>query len=301
MVQQPPDFPTHSRSALRTRQVFQLEVPHPIALGAVIVRDHLGLSPSTTYFWQSGRRWGDSRVVSRSLPQVLWGVGLQVQKPVVFECGATMGREVRRLLDHDLCPAVKRGEPPLTAPVCNKCGANESIQALSSKPSCKGLIVLTVATAIAVDETIEERLTAVEEADASRSTDNEPPNRIGSSRLSVGFQDEPAFEEVLHLWPRNLSGRVSCWLRTSIRESICSMDLGVPSIAVSRGLVFLTRNSAELRQGFLVWSRRDWTMELVGTPQWVRANRSTVSHLRPAHPCSQINSRPGRSGRSTCC
>jgi hypothetical protein len=38
------------------------------------------------------------------------------------ECGATMGREVKLLLDHDLCPFCEEGKVSLTAPVCAKCG-----------------------------------------------------------------------------------------------------------------------------------------------------------------------------------
>jgi Zn-finger nucleic acid-binding protein len=38
------------------------------------------------------------------------------------ECGATLGREVKLLLDHDLCPFCEEGKVSLTAPVCKKCG-----------------------------------------------------------------------------------------------------------------------------------------------------------------------------------
>ena len=38
------------------------------------------------------------------------------------ECGATMGQEVKLLLDTDVCPFCEEGKVSLTAPVCEKCG-----------------------------------------------------------------------------------------------------------------------------------------------------------------------------------
>ena len=38
------------------------------------------------------------------------------------ECGATMGREVKLLLDTDLCPFCEEGTVSPTVPVCAKCG-----------------------------------------------------------------------------------------------------------------------------------------------------------------------------------
>lgn len=37
-------------------------------------------------------------------------------------CGATMGREVKLLLDTDVCPFCEAGKVSLTAPLCAKCG-----------------------------------------------------------------------------------------------------------------------------------------------------------------------------------
>jgi len=38
------------------------------------------------------------------------------------ECGATMGQEVKLLLDTDVCPFCEKGKVSLTAPECDECG-----------------------------------------------------------------------------------------------------------------------------------------------------------------------------------
>ena len=57
---------------------------------------------------------------------------------------------------------------------------------------------MTVATAIAVNKTIEERLTAVEEAIAELRDKRviQPPAPDWLEQVVGSFQDEPAFEEV---------------------------------------------------------------------------------------------------------
>jgi uncharacterized protein (UPF0212 family) len=37
-------------------------------------------------------------------------------------CGVTLGREVKRLLDTDVCPFCAEGKVSMTVPVCPKCG-----------------------------------------------------------------------------------------------------------------------------------------------------------------------------------
>jgi NAD-dependent SIR2 family protein deacetylase len=38
------------------------------------------------------------------------------------KCGATLGREVKLLLDADVCPFCEKGKVSLTVPTCDKCG-----------------------------------------------------------------------------------------------------------------------------------------------------------------------------------
>ena len=42
--------------------------------------------------------------------------------PTCEHCGATMGKDVKFLLDTDLCPFCEKGEVSMTKPVCDKCG-----------------------------------------------------------------------------------------------------------------------------------------------------------------------------------
>lgn len=42
--------------------------------------------------------------------------------PTCEHCGATMGREVKLLLDNDLCPFCEEGNVSMTKPICDKCG-----------------------------------------------------------------------------------------------------------------------------------------------------------------------------------
>ena len=50
----------------------------------------------------------------------LWD--FKLNHPSCSECGATMGREVKLLLDTDVCPFCEEGKVSLTVPVCAKCG-----------------------------------------------------------------------------------------------------------------------------------------------------------------------------------
>jgi hypothetical protein len=50
----------------------------------------------------------------------LWD--FKLNHPSCSECGATMGREVKLLLDNDVCPFCEEGKVSLAVPVCGKCG-----------------------------------------------------------------------------------------------------------------------------------------------------------------------------------
>jgi hypothetical protein len=44
------------------------------------------------------------------------------QHPSCPGCGATLGREVKILLDTDICPHCEEGRVSMSSPVCDKCG-----------------------------------------------------------------------------------------------------------------------------------------------------------------------------------
>ncbi len=46
----------------------------------------------------------------------------KLNHPSCSGCGATMGQDVKLLLDTDVCPFCEEGKVSLIAPVCDKCG-----------------------------------------------------------------------------------------------------------------------------------------------------------------------------------
>lgn len=44
------------------------------------------------------------------------------QHPTCDHCGATMGKDVKLLLDNDVCPYCDEGEVSMSSPTCDKCG-----------------------------------------------------------------------------------------------------------------------------------------------------------------------------------
>lgn len=47
---------------------------------------------------------------------------MKLERPVCPTCGYEMGKQVRQLLDNDLCPFCEDGEITLANPNCQKCG-----------------------------------------------------------------------------------------------------------------------------------------------------------------------------------
>ncbi|MGO9465081.1 MAG: hypothetical protein ACLQIB_55050 [Isosphaeraceae bacterium] len=65
---------------------------------------------------------GDMHVVPHDRCPNCYGLrDFKLKNPSCSECGATMGREVKLLLDTDVCPFCEEGEVSLTVPVCAKC------------------------------------------------------------------------------------------------------------------------------------------------------------------------------------
>src|SRR4051812_46696505 len=106
--------------------VFDPERPHALPLLTTGLSTSGGKSPHRT--------WGDStlqRYVSGGEIQVvphdrcprcygLWD--FKFKHPACSGCGATLGRDVKVLLDADVCPSCEEGKVSMTDPVCNKCG-----------------------------------------------------------------------------------------------------------------------------------------------------------------------------------
>jgi hypothetical protein len=66
---------------------------------------------------------GEIQVVPHDRCPMCYGVwDFKLIHPTCSECGATLGREVKLLLDTDLCPFCQEGKVSMTIPACGKCG-----------------------------------------------------------------------------------------------------------------------------------------------------------------------------------
>jgi hypothetical protein len=66
---------------------------------------------------------GEIQVVPHDRCPHCYGVwDFKLNHPSCSECGATMGQEVKLLLDSDVCPFCEKGKVSLTAPECDECG-----------------------------------------------------------------------------------------------------------------------------------------------------------------------------------
>ena len=85
-----------------------------------------GKSPYQTYGDSTPQKYlvdGGIQVVPHDHCPKCYGLwDLKLKNLSCSECGATMGREVKLLLDADICPFCEEGKVSLTTPVCDKCG-----------------------------------------------------------------------------------------------------------------------------------------------------------------------------------
>jgi hypothetical protein len=66
---------------------------------------------------------GDIQVVPHDRCPRCYGLwDSKLTNPSCSECGANLGREVKMLLDSDVCPFCEEGRVSLTNPTCAKCG-----------------------------------------------------------------------------------------------------------------------------------------------------------------------------------
>ena len=66
---------------------------------------------------------GEMQVVPHDRCPRCWGVwDFKFDHRSCRECGATLGDNVKILLDTDVCPSCEEGRVSMTTPVCSKCG-----------------------------------------------------------------------------------------------------------------------------------------------------------------------------------
>ena len=66
---------------------------------------------------------GEMQIVPHDRCPKCWGVwDFKFDNRSCGECGATLGDNVKVLLDTDVCPNCEEGKVSMTSPVCSKCG-----------------------------------------------------------------------------------------------------------------------------------------------------------------------------------
>ena len=106
--------------------IFDAERSNALPLLTLGLSTSKGESPYKTYGDSTPQKYvvnGEIQVVPHDRCPHCYGVwDFKLNHPSCSECGATMGKEVKLLLDTDVCPFCEEGKVSLTAPVCDKCG-----------------------------------------------------------------------------------------------------------------------------------------------------------------------------------
>ena len=106
--------------------VFDTERRNAIPLLTTGLSTSEGKSPYQTYGDSAPQKYvvdGEIQVVPHDHCPKCYGLwDFKLKNPSCSECGATMGREVKLLLDNDVCPFCEEGTVSPTATVCEKCG-----------------------------------------------------------------------------------------------------------------------------------------------------------------------------------
>ncbi len=106
--------------------VFDAERSGALPLLNVGVSTTKGKPPYKTYGDSTPQKYvvsGEIQIVPHDRCPKCYGLwDFKFKHSTCSECGATMGREVKLLLDTDVCPWCEEGKVSLSAPVCDKCG-----------------------------------------------------------------------------------------------------------------------------------------------------------------------------------
>ena len=106
--------------------VFDAERSNALPLLTLGLSTSQGKSPYKIYGDSTPQKYvvdGEIQVVPHDRCPHCYGVwDFKLNHPSCSECGATMGQEVKLLLDTDVCPFCEEGKVSMTAPTCAKCG-----------------------------------------------------------------------------------------------------------------------------------------------------------------------------------
>jgi hypothetical protein len=106
--------------------VFDVERSHALPLLTAGLSTSKGEPPYKTYGDSTPQKYvvdGEIQVVPPDRCPKCYGLWhFKLNHPSCSECGATMGREVKLLLDTDVCPFCEEGKVSMTIPACARCG-----------------------------------------------------------------------------------------------------------------------------------------------------------------------------------
>jgi hypothetical protein len=107
-------------------EIFDEKRPHPLPLLTIGLSTSDGKLPYKTFGDSTPHKYvvdGDIQVVPHDHCPNCYGVwDYKLHTPACPGCGATVGREVKFLLDTDVCPYCEEGKVSMTDPICYKCG-----------------------------------------------------------------------------------------------------------------------------------------------------------------------------------
>jgi hypothetical protein len=106
--------------------VFDEQKPHALPLLTTGLSTSKGEPPYKIYGDSTPQKYvidGDVQVVPHDRCPQCYGLwDFKLIHPSCSGCSATLGREVKLLLDNDVCPFCEEGKVSVTVPVCDKCG-----------------------------------------------------------------------------------------------------------------------------------------------------------------------------------
>lgn len=109
-----------------TVEVFDPERAHALPLLTTGLSTSEGQPPYMTWGDSSPQRYvlnGEMQVVPHDRCPKCHGVwDFKFKHTTCSGCGATLGKEVKVLLDSDVCPYCEEGHVSISAPECDKCG-----------------------------------------------------------------------------------------------------------------------------------------------------------------------------------
>jgi len=107
-------------------EVFDPERSHPLPLLVTGISTSKGKAPHRTWSDSTPQKYlieGKMLIVPHDRCPKCYGIwDFKFKNLSCRECNATLGKDVKFLLDSDICPYCEEGKVSLSSPICDKCG-----------------------------------------------------------------------------------------------------------------------------------------------------------------------------------